>query len=739
MVTIRIGEDEETLSWEQWEQRVRSGRVPGYALVRFEPVTGADFVEADSLDLFHSLRDDARQAWSDRYRAGPPPWMTALLAGVMIRVWWLTATGDLRGWVAAMNLFQPDILEAGEVWRLLSMGLLHSGVGHITSNLVMFVYVGWNLERALGRLNLLTLFVASVLGGSVLSALLTPETPSLGASGGVLGVVAAATVFGFVRHNLLSDRTRVIFGWALLPYLLLIFGMGWTNETTDNWAHTGGLVTGALLALVLDPPGLERRRGWNVASLSVCWSGMAAILLGVWAFGPRLLHLEDVAERGRTPLVRPPHREVVHAAPAAWRRTTLGGQPTYVSRGSRDRRWSVQLATRDPRHAPERLVAAWLDELRDDHLSVEVLREPHPVSFAGRDGTHAAVLLDEAEGRRQVERWVAVRGTQVLVATWSVEARLAGRMAGVRDGLVASVSWNQPDSLLRAREAARRSPRNRAVQRRLATELLRVGQIDQGFDLLRELVDDEPRLPDGWTALIEAARQHPDALPDAEDLVSTALATEGDPSIAAEAALLLEARDRGATARGLLELAWTAFPGDRAVRRSRRTLGMPTDLVDGVPAHLLHDPLTGAPMTDPRRLPDPGPWTLAQAREVGASLAAERDVLLERHAAAEGVAALPPLVVLALGRLPEPEALPDALGGILADLRTAREGRTTPRWMPDALVARVEALPEGALAELEAELVALLPPDTPSALSPGTLDALGLVRTDDALSLAVDG
>ena len=56
MVTIRIDQQEETLTWEQWEQRVADGRVPPTAQVRFEPVTGEAFVPAAELDLFHSLQ-----------------------------------------------------------------------------------------------------------------------------------------------------------------------------------------------------------------------------------------------------------------------------------------------------------------------------------------------------------------------------------------------------------------------------------------------------------------------------------------------------------------------------------------------------------------------------------------------------------------------------------------------------------------------------------------------------------
>ena len=49
----------------------------------------------------------------------------------------------------------PAILEQGEVWRLLSYGLLHLWFPHLLFNMLFLVYTGYHLERAIGRANLL--------------------------------------------------------------------------------------------------------------------------------------------------------------------------------------------------------------------------------------------------------------------------------------------------------------------------------------------------------------------------------------------------------------------------------------------------------------------------------------------------------------------------------------------------------------------------------------------------------
>ena len=59
MIRVRIGADEHQLGWEEWEERVRSGRVPDDALVQFEAVTRGEWVPAAELEMYRSLRNDA--------------------------------------------------------------------------------------------------------------------------------------------------------------------------------------------------------------------------------------------------------------------------------------------------------------------------------------------------------------------------------------------------------------------------------------------------------------------------------------------------------------------------------------------------------------------------------------------------------------------------------------------------------------------------------------------------------
>jgi len=693
LVTIRIDQQEETLTWEQWEQRVADGRVPPTAQVRFEPVTGEAFVPAAELDLFHSLRDDRRREWSDRYTAGSPPWMTALLVGVQIRLWWLMRTGDAMEVRDTLQLWQPAVLEEGEVWRMLTAGFTHWSVGHIASNLLMLVYIGWFLERALGRVNLLVIFIMSVLGGSVLSMTFTPAAGSLGASGGVLGVVAAATVFGFVRFGLLPDRARIVFGWALLPYLILIYGIGWMSETTDNWAHTGGLVTGGLLALVLDPPGLERRKGWNLSFILGCAASTAVLLGLLWWQGARLIRIEDTMARLPDSFEPSRHRDLVYSAPRTWKTGLVQGTRGYTSLADIRRGFAARVRRRTgPAVATEEL-AAMREDLQSEWQHLITLDPEEAATIAGVPGLHQVAHIDDVDGIT-VERWVAVRGSYVLEVTWSVDDKEAGRLSSLRDRLVAAVQWNEPSSLIEAQTALERHPKSRPLRRDLADELIAAGRVEEALDIWTQLVAERETTPDGWVGLLTVARHHPDAVPDLDRLYREALKRAELPEVQAEVALALDQQGDHRTAFGLLEQAWFLAPGDRHLRRARKLVGLPTGLVDTVPAQLLSDPLTGDPLPAPRRTPTE--VDLDAAGPLGDTMLAERQAAFDLAMQRPWPEAIPALLLVRDGALPPLEELEIGLNDVALDLRATTRGSDI-RWLtPDqraAVAARLQTDP----------------------------------------------
>lgn len=138
----------------------------------------------------------------------------------------------------------------GQFWRLITSGTMHGGVFHLFMNGMALYNLGSAIEYLSNRYNLAIAFLFSVFGGSVLSVLLSPNIESVGASGGIAGLLGFIVIYGFKRRKILP---RTFLQDMLINVGLLvaigIFGYGYI----DNAAHAGGFITGALYALVQVP------------------------------------------------------------------------------------------------------------------------------------------------------------------------------------------------------------------------------------------------------------------------------------------------------------------------------------------------------------------------------------------------------------------------------------------------------------------------------------------------------
>ncbi|MBT3218254.1 MAG: rhomboid family intramembrane serine protease [Proteobacteria bacterium] len=684
MVSIRIGNEEQLLSWDEWEESVKNGRIPADALIRFDPVTGKEWVRAEQLEMYHSMRDDAAIRWRGEFHHGKVPILTALLIGVQVRIWWF-------GWVPGvepilvnrLTNWTSPALEDWETWRMITMGLLHLDFFHILLNMILLAYTGWNLERALGRLNLFVLYFASVIGGSLLSMFGAPETISLGASGGVFGLFSASVVFGMLHPNILPERGRRLFGVVLLPLLVLMFLGGLFNVGTDNWSHFGGLVVGALLALVLDPVLLQRRRHWNSMVQAAVTTLCLGLMIGLAVAGPRIYPLAESEEAREiyrkddsTPVLRDADRHYSSLwweVPVGWRpqKNSIGGYG-FSSPTGRQRSWTVQKEQRDSPTTIEAVFEAWMARVKRqaEVVTVSVLT---PITSAGHEAHR--VRLELAKPRRFVEWTGIVRGTHVLHQVWEVEATAETRLEPLYQRLQSRVRWEDPENLVEARLSVERLPRSTSSKAKLAEALSEVGQVDEALDIWSQLISEYPDSPEFQMGLLKTLRWYPDKVADPDVEWTKALERHRDPAVIVEIVTGLESIGHNAAALGLLEVAWLHFPGNRALKRARRTRWLPTWL-DGeqhLPWDQLNDPITWAPLPlEKAELPE---LTIANGRHVGETLV-ERHQELTRFVG-EQVASgnrdlIRPLLILKYGHVPYQPL--EATSGLKEDVLTLQAG-----------------------------------------------------------------
>jgi membrane associated rhomboid family serine protease len=154
--------------------------------------------------------------------------------------------------VAAGAVSRSEVAD-GEVWRLVTAGFLHGGLLHLAFNMFALYVLGGLLEPAIGRLRFALIYFVSLLAGSFGALLLQPTGFTVGASGGVFGLMGAAIVV--MRNRGMNPMENGLAVWLGLN-LLITFAI----PGISIGGHIGGLVGGTLAALVLFELG-DRLRG----------------------------------------------------------------------------------------------------------------------------------------------------------------------------------------------------------------------------------------------------------------------------------------------------------------------------------------------------------------------------------------------------------------------------------------------------------------------------------------------
>jgi len=134
----------------------------------------------------------------------------------------------------------------GQYYRLITAAFLPppglNGYGplDILFNMWALILVGPALEKLLGRVRYLTVYLVSALGGSVLFYWVAPANEAaLGASGAIFGLFGAWFV--------VARRLRLDSRW-IVTIIALNLALGFLGHNLIAWqAHVGGLLAGGLL------------------------------------------------------------------------------------------------------------------------------------------------------------------------------------------------------------------------------------------------------------------------------------------------------------------------------------------------------------------------------------------------------------------------------------------------------------------------------------------------------------
>ena len=187
-----------------------------------------------------------------------PPVTRALLTACGLGYLLQLLSGD-----ALLGRFALWPLDAGyaappfEPWQLVSYAFLHGSLMHLAFNGFALYMFGPEIERLLGPWRFVTYFVTCVVGAAltqlaVLRVTGSPPVPTVGASGGIFGLLLAFGLAWPRRRLVLVFPPIPMPAWlfvTLYGLIELYLGVTGTEQGVAHFAHLGGMVAGFVLIL----------------------------------------------------------------------------------------------------------------------------------------------------------------------------------------------------------------------------------------------------------------------------------------------------------------------------------------------------------------------------------------------------------------------------------------------------------------------------------------------------------
>lgn len=173
---------------------------------------------------------------------------------------------------------QHDLVAMGESYRLLSAAFLHAGLTHLLFNMWALYVLGVELERRVGAVPYLALYLASALSGGAAYQLVGGDAPVVGASGAIFGLFGSWLVVAWQARGSAAGRAGLrqmlmLLGINLaLP--LFIPGIAWQ-------AHLGGFAAGIAITAVWVMPPIRRPTPRTVVALAVAGASYIAAATAV--------------------------------------------------------------------------------------------------------------------------------------------------------------------------------------------------------------------------------------------------------------------------------------------------------------------------------------------------------------------------------------------------------------------------------------------------------------------------
>ncbi|RKE20319.1 rhomboid family intramembrane serine protease [Streptomyces sp. TLI_171] len=228
-------------------------------------------------------RSQPRTTFGGVLALGSGALVTKVLIGINLLMFLFTAYVADRAQAGRLVLwsyvpapgFRLGVAAGPEEWyRLVSAMFVHGGLLHVAMNMFSLWVLGPQLERVLGRLRFLGLYLVSGLAGNALAYLVAgANLNSVGASGAIYGLLGATAVLFRVTRTPMQPVIAL-----LVANLVITFSL---HDIIDWRAHVGGLVAGLVIgAGMMYAPRAHRNLVQGLTLAGVLAACLAMVLVG---------------------------------------------------------------------------------------------------------------------------------------------------------------------------------------------------------------------------------------------------------------------------------------------------------------------------------------------------------------------------------------------------------------------------------------------------------------------------
>ncbi|MEZ4436468.1 MAG: rhomboid family intramembrane serine protease [bacterium] len=190
------------------------------------------------------------------WRASPVTVLLLALIAVGFALQLARGGGDPEGVALELGALYATGRMPADHWRLLAYGFLHAGVIHLAANAVAIALLGPLVDRALGGLATLAVFLGGVVIGGVGISHFGGEGTTVGASAGAMALLTAALLVSVAHPRARATRT----GRAIGRLGLVLVVMQTAFDAVTPQISSAGHISGALAGLALGAAALALLR-----------------------------------------------------------------------------------------------------------------------------------------------------------------------------------------------------------------------------------------------------------------------------------------------------------------------------------------------------------------------------------------------------------------------------------------------------------------------------------------------